>query len=305
MFALLLPAILIGCAHLNLAEETGALPPSTHLADVPFYPQTEFHCGPAALATMLAHQGVAVDYEELVERVYLPERQGSLQAELTATARSLGRIPYRLEANIGAVLAELAAGRPVLVLENHGLSRYPYWHYAVVIGYDQTSNRLLLRSGNERELSIRAGAWFRQWDRAGRWAVVLVEPGQWPADADRERWLNAAVDFEAVAEDDAALAVWEQTLERWPDAALAWLGLGNVQFRRGRLEAAVDAYQRLLEIHPDHASGRYNLAVALQRNGRPCQARSELKALRADATLGQRVTRRIRQLDNECQHNVK
>ena len=40
------------------------------LPDVPFYPQEDFECGPAALAMVAAAAGVAVLPQALVEQVY-------------------------------------------------------------------------------------------------------------------------------------------------------------------------------------------------------------------------------------------
>ncbi len=281
--------LLSGCAGLRLADETSDLPPVVNLASVPFHPQTEFHCGPAALATVLEHTGLDVTPDELAERVYTPGLRGSLQAEMTATARSKGRLAYRLPGEPRAVLAEVAAGRPVLVLENLGLESRPYWHYAVVVGYDRRDNVMLLRSGEEREQRVPAGRWLRRWDRAGRWALLLLEPGQWPVDPEPERWITAAADFETVAGNTDAVRVWEQTLERWPEAPLAWLGLGNSEFSRANYEVAAQAYRRLLAIEPDHTSGRYNLAATLLRRDRPCEALELLETLTAHEAVGQRA----------------
>src|SRR5207237_9306004 len=74
-----------GCASLwpQTAELREALPQGlpehVELTQVPFFPQDEYQCGPAALATVLASSGVKVTPEELVAQVYIPERKGSLQ----------------------------------------------------------------------------------------------------------------------------------------------------------------------------------------------------------------------------------
>jgi hypothetical protein len=293
-------SMLAGCAGLRLTDETAGLPAMVKLDSVPFHPQTEFHCGPAALATVLEHSGLAVTPDQLAERVYTPGLRGSLQAEMTATGRAMGRIAYRLPGEPRAVLGEVAAGRPVLVLENLGLESHPYWHYAVVIGYDRNGNVMLLRSGKEREQRVPAGRWLRRWDRAGRWALLLLEPGQWPVEPEPQRWVAAVADFEAMAEPDEAAQVWEQTLTRWPEAPLAWLGLGNTEFARGNLEAAVRAYRRLLTLDPDHAIARYNLAAALERSGQACDALALYDALARHDTLGERASERQRLAEQAC-----
>ena len=90
--------LLSGCAALwpQTAELREALPQGlperVELKEVPFFPQTEYQCGPAALATALAAAGVKVTPEDLVSQVYLPERKGSLQIEMLAAARRHGLV---------------------------------------------------------------------------------------------------------------------------------------------------------------------------------------------------------------------
>lgn len=288
----MLLALLTGCAGLHLADELDGLPPARQLDEVPFFPQTEFHCGPAALAAMLAHSGRPVDYSDLVDRVYLPGRKGSLQAEIVAAARSHERVVYRLPPRVDAVLAEVAAGRPVLILENQGLESRPIWHYAVVIGYDRARNRMILHTGRHRARPVPAARWLRRWERAGRWAVVVLPPGQLPATPRRKPWLQAAADFEAMADARAAHRVWHATIDIWPDEPIAWLGLGNSAFGMGDHDAAIAAYQALLRLEPDHAAGRLNLAIALDEAGSPCEAARLFTAVSDHPQLGDRARRR-------------
>ena len=79
---------------------------------VPFHPQTDYQCGPAALATVLAASQHAVTPEALAPRVFLPGRQGSLQLELLAATRREGRIPYVVQRTPEALFDEVRDGRP-------------------------------------------------------------------------------------------------------------------------------------------------------------------------------------------------
>ena len=82
------------------------------LPGVAFHPQTEYQCGPAALATVLAASQHAVTPEALAPRVFLPGRQGSLQLELLAATRREGRIPCVMERTPEALFDEVRDGRP-------------------------------------------------------------------------------------------------------------------------------------------------------------------------------------------------
>ena len=69
----------------------------------------------AALATVLKHAGANVDADGLVREVYVEGLRGSLQLELLGATRRHGFIPYVLAPEADALVAELAARRPVLV----------------------------------------------------------------------------------------------------------------------------------------------------------------------------------------------
>ncbi|HEY3488108.1 MAG TPA: PA2778 family cysteine peptidase, partial [Gammaproteobacteria bacterium] len=145
-----------GCAgplqYKQLTNTAHGLPPAHELSGTAFYPQQIHHCGPAALATVLAAAGVSTTPEELSQLVYLPQREGSLSIELTAAVRHFGYLSYELQPRLQDLLTEIASGHPVLVLQNLGLSWLPRWHYAVAIGYNLQEETIILRSGAHRRV---------------------------------------------------------------------------------------------------------------------------------------------------------
>src|SRR6056297_362455 len=191
----LLLAVLASCTGREIAFPG---PPATHLPPVPFYPQDAYQCGPAALATVLGWSGSDVDLDALVSSAYLPGRQGSLQPEIIAAARRAGRIPYPIPAAPASIGAELAAGHPVLVLQNLGLRSSPRWHYAVVVGYDPVAGTFILRSGTERARREDVQRFMASWQRADYWGLVVLPPGDLPASQQAaEPLVRALADTEA------------------------------------------------------------------------------------------------------------
>ena len=243
------------------------LPATLELADTPFFPQDAHQCGPAALATMLVASEVNVTPEELAGKVYLPKRQGSLQLELVAASRRYQRLPYRIDPDLPALLAELDAGQPVLVLQNLGLARYPIWHYAVVIGFDADDNTLLLRSGDRERLVMKTGTFMRTWELADNWALVTLRPGEFPVNPDESRYLQALAAFELAEKTGSAITFYSAAMERWPGNPVAIFGLGNSYYLQGKLQQAEVQYRRLLAIQPGNTAARNNLAQVLADRG--------------------------------------
>ena len=286
-----LSLLLGGCAGTGPSAREALAPfdQPKRLESIAFFPQTELHCGPAALATVLDHSGLDIDYPALVERVYLPGRGGTLQVELIAATRSLNRIPWVLPPDLPAVLDEVAAGRPVLVLENQGLRTRPFWHYAVVIGFDPDRREIIQHSGTHAFLAQPMRRWLRDWNLAGRWALVTLPPDQLPLAPDRERWLQTLADFEAVAEAQASLIAWQTAGQRWPETPLVWLGQGNSHYRLGETARAVAAFEQALALDPDQPAAAFNLAWLLLEQGDACAAADRLEPLRAHAGIGERA----------------
>jgi tetratricopeptide (TPR) repeat protein len=269
------------------------------LRDTPFFPQEDYQCGPAALATVLQASGVAVEPAALAPQVYLPKRRGSLQAELIGATRRHGRLPYQLPGTGQALLAELSEGRPVLLLQNLRVKALPVWHYAVLIGYDADRNVAMLRSGRHERLEMRWQSFARSWDRAGRWAMSALAPGVIPAGAEASRYLEAAAGLETAGDRRAAALAYDAAIARWPQEPLAWLGRGNVAYAGGDIVAAAKAYAQAVKLAPDKAVAHNNLAQALADAGCIREARREAQRaleLAAGTALESTVTDTVNSL---------
>ncbi|HET98641.1 MAG TPA: bacteriocin-processing peptidase family protein [Desulfurivibrio alkaliphilus] len=236
------------------------------LPDIPFYAQEDYQCGPAALAMLLAWNGEALLLPALTGQVYSPSLEGSLQPAIVAAARRYGYLVYPLD-QPEALFGELAAGHPVLVLQNLGLTRMPRWHYAVVIGHDPEQKRIFLHSGRREAMGMSARLFGRTWARAGHWAVVVLPPERLPATAGESSFLAAAVGLEQAGQWSAALLAYQAALERWPDSFGARVGLGNVRYTLADYEGAQRAFRQALLLQPANGAVMNNLALALAAAG--------------------------------------
>jgi tetratricopeptide (TPR) repeat protein len=280
-------AALQGCASRGpiLEQQLNAESPrQVDLGATPFFPQQQYQCGPAALAMVLAASGVGVTPDDLVGEVYIPERHGSLQPEMIAATRNYDRLAVILDPKLDAVLREVAAGNPVLVLQNLGVSAVPFWHYAVVVGFDSERDALILRSGTDARKRTSAHRFSYSWSLAKNWAVIVVSPDTVPVTTTPEACLTAAAGLEAAHRTDAALVAYRAAHERWPDDVTAVLGIGNAHYAAHRLAEAEGAYRAALALAEHNAVARNNLAQVLLDRGNPEAALSEIQRAQSDLT---------------------
>jgi len=247
--------------------------PASELTAVPFFPQNRYQCGPAALATVLVERGVDITPEVLVPEVYLPERRGSLQLELIASTRRHGRLPYPLAQDLAMLLEEVAAGSPVLVLQNLGVAWLPRWHYAVVIGYDPAAESVLLRSGRQARRQESLSRFDRAWSLADRWALRILRPGEVPATGDPAVYLRAIMDSrELLSESDLHQAL-AAGVEHWPEAANLSFAAANHARDMGQVDRALNFYEHALSADAEHPGALNNLADLLLSIGEVERAR--------------------------------
>lgn len=168
-----------------LPMESSRLPERVELIGVPFYSQEEHQGAPAALATMLNQRGLETSPGLLKEQVLKGKNR---QEAMMATARRYGMQVQPLTPQLSIVLDEVAAGNPVLVMQE--LSRnWSWWskqQFAVVVGYDRRGRTLVLRSGVTRRLVVDFASFERSWAKGGHWAV-LIRPAERQPTAQRLR----------------------------------------------------------------------------------------------------------------------
>ena len=179
-----------------------------------------------------------------------------------------------LEPQLHALLRQVAAGQPVVVLQNLSLPWVPLWHYAVVVGYDLQARTIVLHSGRQERMAMSLSTFERTWARGRHWAMVALPPSQLPVQAKALPWLQSAAAMERV-NPGAAGQAFATAVKAWPAEPAGWLGQGNAHYAQGRLAQAAEAFEAATRLAPDFADAWNNLAqvrVDQKRWGEAAQA---------------------------------
>lgn len=251
----------------HLLETPGALPTTAEIVSVPFVAQERFYCGPAALTMALAWSGLDVTQNEIAAEVYTPGRQGTLRSDVVAVARRHGRLAVTVP-TLSALLGEIAAGHPVIIFQNLGLSWVAQWHFAVAIGYDLAAGEILLRSGLKARKSMSLSTFEHTWKRGDFWALVVLPPEELPNGATEIEVLQAAIGVERAGQFAAAAASYQAVVERWPSSFTGHMGLGNTRHSLGDFSGAAAAFRRAIRLDPDAPVPWNNLSYVLLDQGR-------------------------------------
>jgi tetratricopeptide (TPR) repeat protein len=297
---LLLSVLAAGCVMETYRDDAiESTEKAVELTTTPFYPQSRYQCGPASLATLLNTTGLDIDPDQLVKDVYLPQRKGSLQVEMTAAVRRYGRVPYQPGQDIESIIFQLKNDMPVLVLLNLGLKVLPAYHYAVVIGYDPAADVMILRSGMDYRLLMGRQQFHSAWHRSGSWALVVLEPGELPPAIDLERYLTSVIALESAGQWQSAELSYRAVLKQWPANVVARFGLANSLRRLGKLDQAVAQYRNVLKLDEEHKPARNNLADTLLHLGRCDDASATIEHVVIGNDLTSEIDRAIQKTRSE------
>ena len=279
-----LSMVLAGCSFTPTGHfsQPPGIPTRAMVENVPFYPQDELQCGPASLAMALNWSGVAVKPSDLTPEVYTPGLKGSLQNSLIGSTRRHGRVAYQIS-GAEPLMTEISAGHPVIVLVNLAFSWYPKWHYAVVIGYDQEEEELILHSGLTDGEVISFWTFNNIWKRGDYWGLLVLPPNRLPELAEEGKWVAAVAGLEKAGQWEAAATGYATALERWSQSFVAWMGLGNSKYNLKELDASAEAFYRAAQLQPENGLAYNNLAYVLAEQG---QLQEALTAAQRAVDLG-------------------
>jgi tetratricopeptide (TPR) repeat protein len=237
------------------------VPERAHVSPVPFTQQTKNYCGPAALKMAMDWAGHQVPLEKVGDEVFTPGKKGSLQMDMISAARREGLMAMQIQ-GLENLLKELAAGHPVVVLENLAFTWYPWYHYSVALGYDLSEPAIIMHSGSHQDWHLSMRKFERNWKYADYWGLVVLPAGELSASASDLEHCAAAAGLEALGMLDKAELSYHAILQRWPKSFGALIGMGNMEYGKKNFANSAVFLERATKAFPQSAVAWHNRATA-------------------------------------------
>jgi len=165
--------LLLGCA----AHQGGAAAPSAgpFIDGVPFFPQDEYMCGPAALASVIGYYGASGGMDAVAKEVYSEKLNGTLPMDLLIYAREKGFEAKYFKGSMEGLKESLVRKEPLILFLNLGYEFYPVGHYVVAVGMDEASGFVYAHSGMKKQERYTVKELERSWSKTG-YSTLLVRP---------------------------------------------------------------------------------------------------------------------------------
>ncbi|WP_305044608.1 C39 family peptidase [Geoalkalibacter sp.] len=172
IWMLLTLSLLLGCAAARQETWSPGQPGLQLVEGVPFFAQqAPDDCGPAALASLLAHAGQTPDLAQVSAEVYDARLGGSLLADMENYARRQGLQTRSGRGDLAFLRGQITSGRPLAVLIDKGVGPWRRPHYLVVIGFDE--RRFLVHDGRTAGVFMDADELDRRWSAMNRLYLYL------------------------------------------------------------------------------------------------------------------------------------
>lgn len=168
--ALLFCLLLAACAA---AGPRGSVPPgAARIPDVPFFPQEDYQCGPAALAEALTFAGRPATPADLAPEVFRADIRGTLGLDMALAARRRGLSARFYNGSLADLAQSIRAGRPLILLLDQGLGPVSQYHFVLATGYGPDG--VVMHSGRRRDHVMAWEPFLNQWGRTDQWTLWIA-----------------------------------------------------------------------------------------------------------------------------------
>ncbi len=168
--ALIVLITLSSCGLQEISREGEGHRPD-RLLNVPFYPQTDYQCGPSSLSSIYAYWGSPVAPSVIASELKSNTHRGTLTIDLYIHAKKRGYRVSQSEGTLKELVGLIKQGIPVIVMLDRGIGFFQKNHFVVLVGYN--SKGVFAHDGQEKNRFIPVDEFKKQWQRAGNWMLVI------------------------------------------------------------------------------------------------------------------------------------
>lgn len=249
-----------GCLATRFASLQDKLHYSGHYIPVSFIPQKKYRCGPAVLAMELTYWGEEISEGEVAKNIYLPDPKGTLTFDLESYPEKFGLWARSYQGNLSDLKDKLDRDIPVIVLIGTGPFFFRIYHYALVVGYWDKQDVVIMHSGKKKDCLMKYKAFLERWKTADFWTLLVCPPEKISWSLTKEESLDLARFYFDCANKDLekklfqkAAFGYQKAIRLSPEFADAYNNLAWVYFKQKKnLDEAINLVQKALQLNPAH-----------------------------------------------------
>ena len=142
--------------------------------NVSFYPQEDYQCGPASLASVMTFWNDDVTPQEIAQEIFSRSVRGTLTIDMMLYAQKRGLYAEQFRGTIKDLRNFVDSGIPLIVLVDYGFSVLQMNHFMVVTGY--TDDGIIVHSGQSQNKYIREEDFLPAWKKTDYWTLLIKKP---------------------------------------------------------------------------------------------------------------------------------
>ena len=158
------------CASVNKINESGQY----HvIANVPFFAQEMYQCGPASLAGVMNYWSAGITPDEIAKEIYSKSAGGTLDVDMVIYPQRKGMLAEQYSGGMDDLRKSIDAGHPLVVLVDYGFWVLQSNHFMVIIGYNERG--VIANSGKEKAVFVAEKDFIKTWERAKFWTLLIKQ----------------------------------------------------------------------------------------------------------------------------------
>ncbi len=154
-----------------LNPEDREILPHRLIVNVPFFPQSDFQCGPSSLAGVLNYYGENISPSQIAQKIFMVKVRGTLSIDMALYAREQGFYAEWYTGDLKDLRENIDNNRPLIAMVDLGLGPVQKPHYLVVVGYEPKG--VIVNSGAHQHKLVPWDRFQNQWNRSNFWTLQI------------------------------------------------------------------------------------------------------------------------------------